>query len=650
MYRLARWTVAAAFLASAGSACLGVVTARFSARRWWRWVVVLAAVAFVGLTLATATLTVGLLTRDFRLLYVDAHTDTELPLYYALSALWAGSQGSLLFWTFLLAACDAVFLLTARRMTRGLRTLAHAVLASLVCFFTGLVVVYADAFVTYRFPPGEGTGLRDALQNVQMLFHPPTLYLGYLLFAVPFAVVAAALVSGRPMRDALRRSRPWLLAAWTFLTLGNLLGMQWAYVELGWGGYWSWDPVENASLIPWLSATALLHTLGLVRRRRVQPAWGAALALLTFLLCLLGVLLTRGGLVVSMHAFAPSRLAPPLLAGVVAVFLASAGLVVWQWRNLTSETVRAFQSRDWLLAVTAVTLAGLATVVLVGTWWPAMAAAWASVAGPSESVPTLTRTFYDRVALPAAVVLIAVLWGCSWARARTQWWLAAVALAPGGFIAWALLRHGSLGAAWSVVVVVLVTLGVGAALSVLGRMTWGVAGWPRGGGSGARSWRQTWLGLAHAGVAVLVVGLSISEGFSRSEGVVLGPGGSTTAAGVTLEFQGRALTQSKRYEALVASIKVTKPGQDPVLLRPELRAYHGRDDLDATLVVRTGLREDLLVAVTKAWPDGRVKLLVRRRPGVLWIWIGGGLMVLGGAGLTALRRRRSPPGGARDEE
>ncbi len=645
MYRLARWAVAAAFLASAGSACLGVVTARFSARRWWRWVVALAAVAFVGLTLATATLTVGLLTRDFRLLYVDAHTDSELPLYYALSALWAGPEGSLLFWTFLLAACDAVFLLTARRMTRALRTLAHAVLASLVCFFTGLVVVYADPFVTYHFPPGEGTGLRDALQNVQMLFHPATLYLGYLLFAVPFAVVAAALVSGEPMRDALRRSRPWLLAAWTFLTLGNLLGMQWAYVELGWGGYWSWDPVENASLIPWLSATALLHTLGLVRRRRVQPAWGAVLVSLTFLLCLLGVLLTRGGLVVSKHAFAPSRLAPPLLVGVVAVFLASAGLLVWQWRNLTSETVRTFQRRDWLLAVTAVTLVGLATVVLVGTWWPAMAAAWASVAGPSESIPTLTRTFYDRLAVPVAVVLAAALWGCSVVLSRARsWWVAVVGLVPGGFIACRFIRQGILGPAWGVVAFVMAAVVGGAALTLLARLASRLLNWPaRRSGQGV-GWRVAALLLVHLGVAVLVMGLTLSAGFSRSERVALKPGASKGAAGLTVQFEGRDFTEKSGYEAMVARIKVTESGGRSVVLSPELRAYWGRDDLNAELAVRTGLREDLLVAITADRADGSIALLVHRRPGVLWIWIGGGLMVLGGAGLTALRRRRSPPG------
>jgi len=647
MYELARWAVAGAFLGSAGAACSSALSARFGQRRCWRLSVVLAWATLGALALATVILLAALVSHDFRLRYVDSYTSTDLPRVYAVSALWAGQAGSLLFWTLLLALLEVLFLLVGRGVRPQSRAVANAVLASLVCFFAGVVVLVTDPFVTHLFPPAEGMGLNPLLQNVQMLFHPPTLYLGYLVFALPFAMVAAALLRGDDIHEALDRTRPWLVGAWALLTLGIVLGMQWAYVELGWGGYWSWDPVENASLVPWLSATALLHTLALVRRRRLQPVWGVALVFATFVLCLLGALLARGGLVTSVHAFARSPLAGPLLGVSVVTALVPAALVVWRRRALTNDQLRAFETRDWLLALTVVLVAGLGVAVTVGTWWPAIVALVHNVTGPSGRVPALTRVFYDRLAVPATIALSVALWACLQRSARTRRWVPIAALVPGALVAFAFLRQSTVGAVWGSVVAVIVALGGASALLLLGRLVWALTRLSGGRAGQGQSRRRSAFLVVHLGVTVSVVALALSEGFWQRDRVVLKPGDTAEAASVTIRLQGRDFTEAPGYEALVAKVTLTDKAGNSTVLSPELRAYRGQDHVNAELAVSTGLREDLLVAIGQASPDGRVALIVTRRPGVLWIWVGGALMVLG-AGALALPRRRRPP--AKEED
>ena len=653
MYRLAGWALTAAFLLSAGSACCSVLSARFRARVWRQAAVGSAVAAFVALVLATAILTAALLARDFRLLYVDAYTSTDLSWLYAFSALWAGQNGSLLFWTLLLAALSLLFLFVGRGWGERLRMVAHAFLASLVCFFTGVVVLVADPFVTQRFPPAEGMGLNPLLQNVQMIFHPPTLYLGYLVFAVPAALVAAGLVTGESIEECLRQARAWLAAAWGLLTLGICLGMQWAYVELGWGGYWSWDPVENASLIPWLSATALLHALALVRRRRLQPVWGVVLVFVTFVLCLLGVVLARGGLVTSVHAFAQSPLAGPLLGCTSVVALASAMLVVWRWRALTAATVRAFEARDWFLALVVTLLGGLGVTVLVGSWWPAIAGVLGSTTGAGEAIPTLTRTFYDRMAVPGAVLLGGLLWGCMLtsgrAKARRLSALAlglggaAIALGLGGYVLGLLgdvVGEALPAAGRRMMVGVLLGVPGMTAVYLLGSAVWGLVRGIAGLSGRTRGRPGRGMVAVHAGVAVVLVALTISEGFSRDERIVLAPEESGHAAGVDLTFTGEEIVERPGHVAYVANFQVGR-GQRTFTLQPELRAYTGRGEPNAEMALRTGLTEDLLLAIAALDADGRVALIVHRRPGVLWLWLGGALMVVGSAGLVVRRGRPS---------
>jgi cytochrome c-type biogenesis protein CcmF len=638
MYELARSAVAFAFFGSALSALSGFLAPRFGGRQWWKFSAGLAVVALAALVFATVVLAGALLRRDFRVLYVQAYTSTDLHWVYALSALWAGQAGSLLFWTVLLSLLQVVFLVASGKSQWPLRAIAHGVLGSLVCFFAGVVVQSTDPFVTRLVLPTEGAGLNPLLQNVQMLFHPPTLYLGYLLFAVPFALVFAGLVTGASAGDVLRQARPWIVAGWACLTLGILLGMQWAYVELGWGGYWAWDPVENASLIPWLSATALLHVLALIRRQRLQPAWGVGLVFVTFCLCLLGALLARGGLVTSVHAFARSPLAVPLLVATVVAAGSSALLTGVRRRALTADVLQPLGTRDWLLALTAAALGGFCLAVLLWTWWPVLSAVGKAGAAPSQYV---TRDFYDALALPVAVMLVAFLWACLGARSRVAkpWlvpWLAAGTLLPAGILAWLYLRREPPGSAWTgAAAAVVVTLAGGAAIVCVVQL---VKALTRAGGG--RRWRESAQLVVHLGLAITFVAVALSEAFSRNEQATLEAGASARVLGLTLQLERSELKEEPGYEALVARVKVEGPGGNPYLLTPEVRAYRGREDLSAEVALRTGLREDVLLQIAHTSREGRVTFLLYRKPAVLWLWVGGALMVLGGAlGAASLREK-----------
>ena len=663
MYEVARWAVMVALLASAGSIYACVRSRGQEQGRWWRRARVLAWVVLAALFLATVILTAGLVARDFRARYVVHYTDKRMSWIYALSALWAGPGGSLLFWTLLLSALDVLMLWTARR--RGpqgqvqkvaVTIAAHGVLAVLIAFFTAMVLYYADPFLTYRFPPTDGFGLKHQLQTVQMFLHPITLYLGYLGFAPAYALVIGSALVGGSMREALRRTWAWLLWGWTFLALGNILGMQWAYVVLGWGGYWAWDPVENASLIPWLVATGLLHVLVLVRRGALRPAVAPLLVVITFALSLLGVALTRGGIIVSVHTFAPGPLALPLaVAAVASAVLPLALLLVLQLvqrrRGPPSPGGRRLRGIEWGVAVTAVATLGLGAVVLGASWWPMIQGLLGRLAHPpGGELTTMGRGFYDRVTLAVGVVLVGALWVCGvqLLRGRAAKW-APVALVPGGLVAWYFLQGREVGAGRWVAALVLGAVAVGTVLLMAGFLVWS---WEAGSGgsSGARRpWRRRCILGVHLGMAAFLGALVFSEALSQTARVVVSPRQSAQALGLTLRLEGSSFQERPTHYAYVARVRVEGPGVEATVLRPERRAYDDHDAACSELGIKTTMREDTVLIIDALDTEGQVALLVKRKPGVLWLWIGGGAMVLAGAGLAAWRGRPGSDEGARDE-
>ncbi len=278
------------------------------------------------LSIATAILVVALLRHDFRVEYVASYTNSTLSPFYTLTALWAGQKGSMLFWSWILAGFSALTVYQNRQRHHQLMPYVITTLMALQGFFLFLMLFAENPFQTLRFTPADGNGLNPLLQNPGMVLHPPTLYLGYIGFSIPFAFAIAALLTRRLDSRWITTTRKWTIIAWFFLTLGNLFGMKWAYVELGWGGFWAWDPVENASFLPWLTGTAFLHSVMIQERRGMLKVWNVSLIVITFLLTILGTFITRSGLISSVHSFGQSAVGPLffwaiLLSGGFAAYL-----------------------------------------------------------------------------------------------------------------------------------------------------------------------------------------------------------------------------------------------------------------------------------------------------------------------------------------
>ncbi|OQX89056.1 hypothetical protein B6D60_00050, partial [candidate division KSB1 bacterium 4484_87] len=358
-------------------------------------------------TLAVLLLLYALLTRDFSLRYVAEYTDRNLSLFYTFSALWAGQAGSLLFWTWLLTIFNAIFVFKNRHRSEELHPYVIAIISAVALFFLSLVIYSTNPFEKLTRPMPDGFGMNPLLQNFAMIFHPPTLFIGFVGFTIPFAFALAALMKGDLSNKWLNESRNWSLFAWIFLTIGNLLGAQWAYVELGWGGYWAWDPVENASLLPWLTGTALVHSIMAQKARNMMKGWNVTLAVLTFLLTILGTFITRSGIISSVHAFGKSNMGMFFIffmALITVIFLA---LVLYRRSALkSSEKISSFLSREF----TFLLLNGVMIVLMVTILWGTMYPAFTELFVGHQI--TLGEQFFNKVSIPFGIILLLLIAIC----------------------------------------------------------------------------------------------------------------------------------------------------------------------------------------------------------------------------------------------
>jgi cytochrome c-type biogenesis protein CcmF len=296
------------------------------------------AIAVWGLTLvAVADLLRALVSHDFNIAYVAHYSSSTLPLHYTIAALWGGQAGSLLFWLLILTSMGAVVLFQNRHKNRELMPYVTATLMVVALFFLSMLLFITPPFERLAFTPGEGRDLNPLLQNYWMTIHPPSLYMGYVGCAIPFAFAMAALVTGKLDDIWIRTTRRWTLLAWFFLSLGNLFGAEWAYLVLGWGGYWAWDPVENAAFMPWLTCTAFLHSVMIQEKKNMLKVWNMVLVILTFSLTLFGTFLTRSGVISSVHSFTQSGLGPFFIGFLLAMVAASVSLLIWRLPMLKSE-------------------------------------------------------------------------------------------------------------------------------------------------------------------------------------------------------------------------------------------------------------------------------------------------------------------------
>jgi len=576
--------------------------------------------ALAGLTtIAMVILEVAFLRDDFSYATVASHSSTTTPLFYKAAAVWSSQEGSLLLWVWLLSLWSSASLFFTRKRMRDVTPVATAVLALFAAFFTGLLVFTASPFHILGNAPVEGAGLNPLLRHPSMMIHPPMLYSGYTLFTVPFAFAVGALATGRVDAEWITATRRFALAAWLFLGIGIVLGARWSYAELGWGGYWAWDPVENASLLPWLTGTAFIHSIMIQEKRGMLKIWNVSLVLTTGILAILGTFLVRSGILDSIHAFGASTLGVPFVALIVFLIALAIGLVTWRSSLLRTEhRIDSFLSREAAFLFNNMLFVGLAFVVFFGTFFPLITEAF----GQRRNVGP---PWFDRITVPLALALV----GLAGIAPLISWRRATVAN----------LRRNFLGpvAFGAAVTVALIAAG-GVAHKPLALAMFGLAGfviagvaqefwrgtrarramstdaWPVAVVSLVRRNRRRYAGyLVHVGMATLFVGVAASSAFQHANDVRIRPGQSATVGGYTFRDIGavgridRRDGRIQRIE-LGSRLQVFHGGKSLGILEPT-RGYYPSDapfapvsgmfDGESTSEVRmfAGLRRDVWSAV-----------------------------------------------------
>jgi cytochrome c-type biogenesis protein CcmF len=595
-------------------------------------------------TAGCAILLYGLLAHQFQIQYVYEHSSTSLPLLYRISALWAGEEGSLLLWYWFVGVLS--FAAIARRDERDpLRGYLVAVLATVQGFFALILLLTSNPFAALPLAAAEGTGLNPLLQNVGMILHPPVLFLGYAAYTIPFALSFAALAAGRTT-DWIVRMRRWSLFSWATLGAGILIGGWWAYVELGWGGFWAWDPVENASLIPWLVGTALLHSTIAEERRRLFRRWNLVLPSLVFSLCLFATLVTRGGVIVSeLHGFASNvqPIAYYLFAAIGIALVSTVALVIRRRGSLAEDAAGAgIVSRETSFYTANVLLCGAGAVVLLGTVYPSLVQA---IRGVSVS---LGASFFNRAAGPLmllAVFLIGICPVLAWGRATRA---TAARLVLSGIVALvavlilAFLRIRdpfSLVSAFVCAFVIASLVGVVAKdMAACCRKAERFSRWPGAIAAQLRRGRRRYgAHLVHLAMVLILIGITGSTAYKSERLVSLTPGESTQFHGYELTYEGFGVetlddqpvtNQSRiRYEA---ALTATRNGSFVTVLRPE-KNYHWamQSPWVTEVAISSNLLEDLYVVLANLDEDGRAGFELILNPLVSWLWIGGALLLAG---------------------
>jgi cytochrome c-type biogenesis protein CcmF len=606
----------------------------------------------LALTGALAALAWSLIVKDFRLEYVAHYTDRNLPWHYTLSALWVGQAGSLLLWTWFLALLSMVFLVTAPR-SGPLWNGALGILLANVCFLTAIMLFAADPMKASLSPRSEGLGLSPLLQHPRMLIHPPIVFLAYAAWTVPFALAASALIFGDQHGQWIHAARPWAIFAWIVLAAGLLLGADWAYQELGWGGYWGWDPVENGSLIPWLTGTALVHSLMAWRHRGCLKRTTVSLALLTFGLCNFATFLTRSGIFSSVHAFSQSPIGWMFLGLMAVVLLGGSALMVYRWRELVPERpIRSIWAREALVLLSVFLLLLLTSVVLVGTLYTPLSTLLVG------RVVQIGPAFYNNVLMPIGLILLATTavvpllrWGAAPRKEALVALLICVLLAAGSAgvgVAFGLRHPVAIIVAASSVLVVLTTA-AGVLLDIRRRSAMGFLSAI---GSALRTNRRQYAGyVVHLGFACVAIGVTGSSLGTQRYDVDLNEGDVIEWAGRRIEAV--RLMQREEEDKLVAELelRVSRGTSRAVVLRPARHYYVSQSQWTTEVATHSTWAGDFYTILHAGLGEGRVAITLMDIPLMRFIWLGGWLG--GGAALVAAwpaRQQRTRHGGQRSDE
>lgn len=598
-------------------------------------------VVFGLLSLAVAIMEYFLLTGQFQVEYVAHYTALKQAFIYNLSALWGGQEGSLLFWGWVLAMFAAIVLIQNREKHQELIPYVITGLMISEAFFLVLMTVVTSPFKMLDFVPADGQGLNPLLQNIGMFFHPVTQYLGYVGFTVPFAFAMAALFTGRLNDVWIRTTRRWTLFAWLMLSLGILFGGQWAYVELGWGGYWGWDPVENASLMPWLTATAYLHSVMIQEKRGMLKIWNLVLVMLTFLLSILGTFITRSGIIQSVHAFGVSSMGPYFLAFMGATLIVFLGLLFSRLDDLKEDNeLDSLISRESSFLLNNLILVGAAFATLWGTIFPMISEA---VTGKKI---TVGPPFYEHVNGPiflALVILIGICPLVGWRRATKENLIRnflkplAFGIATNVMLFIFGIRDAGGLVSFGVAAFVLATIALEFYRGALAQMRHASR---RENPLAAlfnlveRNRRRYGGYIIHIGVMLMVIGIAGSTFYKTDVQTNVKKGETITLRNYTVRYDGLKEVQRENHRAVIANISVTENGQPVGMLFPEKQFYPQQDQPSTEMAVRSTLTEDLYLILAGWEQDGSASLKVIINPLIIWLWIG--WIVLVGGSLIAL--------------
>ncbi len=604
-----------------------------------------AAFATVGLiAVAAAVMVHALIVHDFSIKYVASYSSTTLPLRFRIAALWGGMEGSLLFWVLLLAALTALALLQNRDRNRELMPYVTATCMTVAAFFVSLLVFITPPFAKLAFVPVEGTDLNPLLQNYWMSIHPPSLYLGYVSWTIPFGFAIAALATGRLDDLWIRTSRRWVLAAWFFLSLGNLFGARWAYEVLGWGGYWAWDPVENAAFMPWLTGTAYLHSVMIQERKDMLKVWNLCLIILTFSLTIFGTFLTRSGVISSVHSFTQSGLGPYFLSFLGAIIVVSVALLINRLGELRpTHRLDSVISRASAFLFNNLVLLGIAFATFWGTVFPVLSE-W--VRGVKI---TVGPPFFNRVNAPLGIMLL-FLMGVgpivAWRRATLTKLLQTFAMpvsvaVAAGIAAFALgMRSLSAVLVTSLAAFVLHTIGHEFHRGARARtaMT-GERYFPALLELVSRNRRRYGGYIVHLGVVFMFLGVTMSSVYRVEEIHTAKPGASFEVGDFTLRYDGVRDLSDDHVARLAADLTVSRDGREITSLHPEKRFYTRPEQPATEVDYRSTLSEDLYVILGSVAEDRvTATFQVYINPLVAWLWIGGVVLVIG-TGVCALPAR-----------
>lgn len=583
-------------------------------------------------TIASLALVYLLVTSDFSIKYVFDYTSTDLPLFYKISALWAGNGGSLLLWLWVLAVYAAI--VTYFNKIEELTTYVSSILMFNATFFLFILSFISNPFEKLNYAPAEGSGMNPMLQNFGMVIHPVTTYLGYVGFAVPFAFAMAALIVRNTDDRWIKVTRKWTILAWIFLTLGNLYGAQWAYVELGWGGYWAWDPVENASFIPWLTGSAFLHSVMVQERKNLLKIWNVSLVTITYLLTLFGTFLVRSGILTSVHAFGNSSLGMFFLIFTGVVFVIAFWLICDRINVLKEgQEFESFISKESSFLMNNLILVGLAFTTFFGTIYPLIGEVFTG-ARPTVSIP-----YFDKVNAPLGLLMVILIGICpliAWRKSSLKNLrenflipiIGALLFAVAAYVL-GIRKIYALTAFTAIIFAIISTLSEFVKGTLVRRKMTGENPATALAKLMVRNRRRYGGYIIHMGLIMLIAGIIGSHAFNKVNQQTVSLGQSIQVEDYTVTYNNLGERKEGGNDAVYADVTITKDGKLLGKLQPEKVFYPTHPEPSSEVAIHGSLREDLYIILAGWEKDGRATLKVLINPLMAWLWIGGYVMVAG---------------------